>query len=276
MGAKGLILKRTYPLLFAAALDLLTGRAGLAQPAPASPAAQLAVVAKPSPVLRPMAGLSPDGAWLAIADGEGRVSVNALNQAQTSRDLLGIAPISTRLNDVSKWLAVGFSPDDRRLAILVQNGQNDIRLFLWDIGQGAAQGYTVPLRTDGLKDLRTPTFSPDGTRLIVGDDRKDDLLIDASNGQVIAHIGRANAHAFSANGQYLIAITSDERAAEIRTVQDGQLVKRLETGADTHDAVFLDDLRIAAFRWNCAVMQASLTEDQAAIHQIIPPDDNCS
>lgn len=223
-----------------------------------------------------MAGLSPDGAWLAIADGEGRVSVDALNQAHTSRDRPDIAPVSTRLNDVSKWLALGFSPDGRRLAILVQNGQNDIRLFLWDIGQGTAQGYAMTLQTDGFKDLRTPTFSPDGTRLIVGDHRKDDLLIDASNGQVIAHIGRTNAHAFSANGQYLIAITGDESAAEIRTVQDGQLVKRLETGADTHDAVFLDDLRIAAFRWNCAVMQASLTENQPSIHQIIPPDDNCS
>lgn len=275
-GREGRILKRTYPLLLTAALGLLTGQAGLAQTVPASSAAPLAAAAEPLPAPRPMAGLSPDGAWLAIADGEGRVSVNALNQAHTARDLPDIAPVSTRLSDVSKWLAVGFSPDGRRLAILVQNGQSDIRLLLWDIGQGVAGGYTLPLQINSLKDFRTPTFSPDGTRLIVGDYREDDLLINASNGQVIAHIGRTNAHAFSANGQYLIAITSDERAAEIRTAQDGQLVKRLETGADTHDAVFLDNLRIAAFRWNCAVMQASLTENQAAIHEIVPPDDNCS
>jgi WD40 repeat protein/Flp pilus assembly protein TadD len=119
--------------------------------------------------------LSPDGAWIATADGDGGGRVYDF---RTGREVLALKGLKQRSAPV-------FSPDGSRL-LAADAAEGGVRLF--DVststkGQQAGGQETLTLKVP--KPLRSPVFSPDGTRLATGSDDGVVRVFDSRSGQEV-------------------------------------------------------------------------------------------
>jgi hypothetical protein len=117
-------------------------------------------------------------------------------------------------------LSVAFAPDGK----LAASGGQDNKLFIWDVGSGAARRYLV-----SEDYVRSVAFSPDG-RVVISTSGKAVRLYDVESGHLRrtfeGHTGSVEAVALSPDGKRMLSGSTDE-TLKLWDVEKGQVLRTL-------------------------------------------------
>jgi WD40 repeat protein len=138
---------------------------------------------------------SPDGRWLASADGFGVIRL---------WDLASQKMIRTFTGHEGMIRSIAFSPDGRLMA----SGSNDHTIRLWEVSSG--KGLAHPVQADVIFRM---TFTPDGKRLITGGGDGSIILWNTTDMQEVLTLkgftSQVTSVTFSRNGTRLAASGED-------------------------------------------------------------------
>jgi WD40 repeat protein len=160
---------------------------------------------------------SPDGKYVAAAEGEKRAVIWDLQTGEITHEL------SVGENFV---YSVAFSPDGKLLAA----GNEDMLTTIWDVSTGSKL-KTLEGHTGWVQAL---AFSSDGKQLLTGSADSKAILWNLEKGTEIftlaGHAAGVNKVAFSPDGK-LIATASDDGTAKIWDADSGSLITTISASA---------------------------------------------
>jgi WD40 repeat protein len=163
------------------------------------------------------AALSPDQTTLVVGDDKGKVRIIDLT---TRRERAMFDTTVALSQNREKIIAFAFAPDSRAFA----TAHFDNTIKLWSVDQ---PGHLVRTFQLPKHNAVTLNFSPDGTKLITGDNNNDAVIFDVSMGSVIhflkGHTNTVTAAVFSIDGSEAYTSATQRPNIKVWDVATGNL-----------------------------------------------------
>lgn len=133
--------------------------------------------------------------------------------------------------DESASTSVFLDPSGMRLAVISGGSRQQKRLLFWDLSTGEVSDWGSTLGTI-TPQKRVGSFSPDGTRFILGDGDNSVRVLNVETGGTEAfqagHSGFINSVSYSPNGDRILVASSDG-SLWIWQADSGELVTKFES-----------------------------------------------